>query len=413
MFHSLHPNLKIRITINFIQKLTQTAIFPFMTIYFAQQFGVTLAGVLILMTTVLSFIGSLYGGAWSDRYGRKRVLVSGEHLRLLSLVAMAFCNSAFLTAPTLTFVFFLMNNIVSGIVTPANEAILIDDSTTVNRKFLYALSYWTLNISIVVGSIAGGFLFQAHLFDLLVGAALASLVCLLLIRMRLNDTYRPQSGTSPLSWRGLYHGYAIVFRDRLFTAYLIAGVLTLSLELQLTHYLAVHFVDTFTTPQLLFGVPFEGTMLLGVLRSENTVLVLLFSFLVLKWTNPFNERSVLYTGVVLFSGGFAMLLVSDSIVIMLLGTFVFTLGELLYVPIHQALLARLMDESRRSQYLAVNGLRYRGALLIGAVSVSLYGWIPPFMMAVVYITFGATAIWLYQKVYRSLFIQSMESEQVG
>ncbi|MDL5376132.1 MFS transporter [Exiguobacterium mexicanum] len=388
MFHSLHPNLKIRISINFIQKLTQTAIFPFMTIYFAQQFGVTLAGVLIVTTTVLSFIGSLYGGAWADRYGRKRVLVSGERLGFLSLGGMAICNSTFLSDPTLTFVFFLMNNIVNGIVTPANEAILIDDSTTDNRKFLYALSYWTLNISIVVGSIVGGFLFQAHLFDLLIGAALASLACMLMIRMRLNDTYRPKPSTTPLSWRGLCHGYAIVFRDRLFTIYLIAGVLTLSLELQLTHYLAIHFVDTFTTPQSLFGVSLDGTMLLGVLRSENTVLVLLFSFLVLKWTKPFNERSVLYTGVVLFSGGFALLLVSGSVVVMLIGTLVFTLGELLYVPIHQA-------------------------LLIGAVSVSLYGLIPPLLMAVVYITFGATAIWLYQKVYRSLFVQSMESEQVG
>lgn len=413
MFNSLHPNLKIRISINFIHKLTQTAIFPFMTIYFAQQFGATLAGVLILMTTVLSFVGSLYGGAWADRYGRKRVLVSGERLRFLSLVGMALCNSTFLTDPTLTFVFFLMNSIVSGIVTPANEAILVDDSTTDNRKFLYALSYWKLNISIVAGSIVGGFLFQAHLFDLLVGAALASLACLLLIRMRLNETYRPQPSTTRLSWRGLCHGYAIVFRDRLFTIYLIAGVLTLSLELQLTHYLAIHFVDTFTTPQSLFGVSIDGTMLLGVLRSENTVLVLLFSFLVLKWTKSFNERSVLYTGVVLFSGGFAMLLVSDSVVMMLVGTLVFTLGELLYVPIHQALQARLMDESKRSQYLAVNGLRYRGALLIGAVSVSLYGVIPPLLMALVYVTFGASAIWLYQKVYRSLFVQSMESEQAS
>ncbi|MDE0564157.1 hypothetical protein [Exiguobacterium sp. B2(2022)] len=59
MFQSLHPNLKIRLALNFFQKLTQTAIFPFITIYFVRQFGATDTGPLIILTMIASFIASL------------------------------------------------------------------------------------------------------------------------------------------------------------------------------------------------------------------------------------------------------------------------------------------------------------------------------------------------------------------
>ncbi|WP_290769993.1 MULTISPECIES: hypothetical protein [Exiguobacterium] len=59
MFQLLHPNLKIRLGLNFFQKLTQTAIFPFLTIYFVRQFGTTETGPLIVLTMIASFIASL------------------------------------------------------------------------------------------------------------------------------------------------------------------------------------------------------------------------------------------------------------------------------------------------------------------------------------------------------------------
>ncbi len=40
----LHINIKIRILINFLQKVTQMAIFPFMAIYFSTQFGLKFLG---------------------------------------------------------------------------------------------------------------------------------------------------------------------------------------------------------------------------------------------------------------------------------------------------------------------------------------------------------------------------------
>ncbi|MFP3422339.1 MFS transporter, partial [Bacillus sp. SIMBA_161] len=90
-------------------------------------------------------------------------------------------------------------------------------------------------------------------------------------------------------------GYETVIKNRLFLKYLIAGILTLSLELQLTHYLATQFTETLQVVQLLH-FSLDGTSALGLLRAENTILVLLLGLVLMRWTQSISERALLYTG---------------------------------------------------------------------------------------------------------------------
>ncbi|MBG0916995.1 MFS transporter [Exiguobacterium sp. SRB7LM] len=400
MFQSLHPNLKIRLGLNFFQKLTQTAIFPFLTIYFVRQFGATETGPLIFLTMIASFITSLYGGLLSDRYGRKRVLFIGEMLRFVCFIGMAIAGSHVMNSAVLLFIFFFLSHLLSSAITPANEAILIDDSRPEQRKYLYTLSYWIMNGSIVIGSLIGGFFFEQYLLSLLVSTAFLSFGCVFFIYLKLEDHYQPVRTKSRKTTR-MWTGYETVIKNRLFLKYLIAGILTLSLELQLTHYLAIHFAETLQVVPL-FHFSLDGTSVLGLLRAENTILVLLLGLVLMRWTQSISERALLYTGVTLFSLGFAILPVSNDFSMLVLATACFTFGELLYVPIHQAMLARLIEDHLRSQYLAVNGLRYRGALLIGAISVSAYNVVSPGWMAITYICFGILAIFFYRSILKEL-----------
>lgn len=55
----------------------------------------------------------------------------------------------------------------SGLINPAGEAMLIDVSTPENRSFMYSVSYWANNLSIMIG-IMVGVVFVDYLFPLLV-----------------------------------------------------------------------------------------------------------------------------------------------------------------------------------------------------------------------------------------------------
>lgn len=55
---------------------------------------------------------------------------------------------------------------------PAMEAIVLDSTTPENRKNIYALEYWLVNMSFSIGSILGGILYLKHQFALFILLAL-------------------------------------------------------------------------------------------------------------------------------------------------------------------------------------------------------------------------------------------------
>ncbi len=71
----------------------------------------------------------------------------------------------------------------------------------------------------------------------------------------------------------------------------------------------------------------------------------------------------------------------------------------MYVPILQSLLARLIDEKKRIQYIAVNALRLRGAMLIGSLFIILDDYVSSNTISVLYALIGGTSVGLYIILY--------------
>lgn len=414
-FGELHINIKVRILINFLQKLTQMTIFPFMTIYFSRHFGLNVAGILMILTIIVALLSSFYGGYLSDLIGRKIVLYEGEKFRFITMVIMALCNSPFFFSPTLTFVAFLLNNVLIGLITPANEAILMDVSTDKTRKMLYSINYWSINLSIAIGSLIGAIFYKGHFFELLIITAVTSIFCCILIQRFIIETRPINVKATKISLPKIFSSYKEVLRDRLFLVYLIAGIFMLGLEFQLINYISVKLSRDFQE----FTLPFfektsvDGIEMLGVLRVENTALVVLLGALMLKLTNDLNEKLTLYIGSVLFTLGFVALALYNNFYILLIATCVFTIGELLYVPIHQALLVKIVDEQKRSQYIAVNSLRLRGAMLIGSLVVIFSAYFPSWTISVLYVLMGTTSIIAYSIIYSKLEQKEVLQEKIN
>jgi MFS family permease len=63
----------------FIDRLGGALIYPFLALYVTQKFqvGMTQVGVILLIFSLASLVGSLFGGAMTDRFGRKKMLLFG------------------------------------------------------------------------------------------------------------------------------------------------------------------------------------------------------------------------------------------------------------------------------------------------------------------------------------------------
>ncbi len=80
-FFALPKQIQMREWMSFVARILESAITPFMAMYYVQYFGAFWAGLLMITTKLIGFLAGLYGGHLADLWGRKKV-IAGETLVL-------------------------------------------------------------------------------------------------------------------------------------------------------------------------------------------------------------------------------------------------------------------------------------------------------------------------------------------
>lgn len=408
-FSQLHRSIQIRILTSFLSRAVGTMIFPFMGIYLTAKLGQGLAGILLMATVAIQIIGSFYGGYLADKQGRKTVMVYTQAIQLGAFLLMTLANSPFLDSAWLTFAMLAVQSAASGMMGPAQDAMLIDVSTEENRAFMYSISYWASNLSIAIGAMAGGLLFASHRFELFVALSLVGLVTLLLTIFLIEESYIPPAKAATETSRirkssfftNIAQSYKLVLSDRRFLLYSLGGLLIFSLERQTSNYVAVRLGNEFS-PRLLslgnlFSFELTGIRMLSLIQLENTLLVVGFAILATKLVNRFKlDLRLLYGGGLLYTLGYSVLGFTNSLPLILIAVMLATAGELVHVPIRQSFLAELVDRDARSSYMAINGLLFQGSKLVGALGISIGAVLPSGAMAGLFLLMGLAGLLLTQ-----------------
>ncbi|MDQ1143977.1 DHA1 family multidrug resistance protein B-like MFS transporter [Bacillus sp. SORGH_AS 510] len=375
MFRTLHPNIKIRIYTSFLSRVVGSAIFPFMAIYFTKEINVSTAGILVLIQVCVQFIAGLYGGYLADIIGRKRLMVAGEVMKVGAFACMLAVNSPIFVSPWITFIMMLLIGVSSGIVNPAAEAMLIDVSTKETRAFMYSVNYWAVNLSIMIGLMIGGWFFEHYFFELLGVLTFMSLVTLWITAAFIIDTYQVKKGAGDKTYglKPMVKSYGLVIKDWAFMAFTLGGIAILSIEFQRNNFISVR-LEKEIIPQTIhlfnsFAFDLDGIKLLSLLTVVNTMMVVLFTAVTAKWIKGKKEEPIMYVGFILFGLGYFFLAFSNSIPMLFISVVVLTIGELLYVPTRQSLLADIVDDSKRGTYMAMNGLVFQVGKMIGALGL--------------------------------------------
>lgn len=393
MWQELHPNIRKRISIQFLSRFGSSLIFPFMAIYFTKAYSEKVAGILVMINVLVSFLAGLYGGHLTDILGRRKMLVFGELLKVFTTFGILMANSPFLQAPAFTFLAMLIQNLASGLINPASEAMLVDVSNEKNRAFMYAISYWASNLSLMLGIMVGGWFFQDHLFLLILGLLFINLFTTFLTYRFIQETAEisNQQAKENFGLKSVWRSYQKVCLDQRFLWFTVGGILILAIEFQRNNYVSVHLSQEFQ-PVKNFGLVINGIKLLSLSTTLNTLLVVLLTAPIAKWLMGKNVLKTFKFGVALFAFGFALLAFSLDFWTVLLASFILSIGELLYVPTRQAQLAQLIDEKNRGAYLAVNGTIFQLGKLVAAALLIVSPYLKATGMLVVILSLGLAAI---------------------
>lgn len=380
-------NLKVRLVGEFFMNTSYWMVFPFLAIYFAEEFGKSTAGLLLVVSQVFSVAANLVGGYCADRFGRRTMLVVASIGQGFAFLLFAYANSPWLESPMLGFIAFTIAGMGGSLYWPASQAMIADVIPEKYRSDVFAIFYTTLNIAVVVGPLFGAVLFFSYRFELLLIVAVISMILGTVLRVYTNETL-PQSVID--KWQreesvGVLGAvgkqvkeYGVIFKDKLFLLFVIAGILGAQTFMQLDLLIPVFLKETIDqqTVAAFMGreLTVTGETSFGVLLSENGLLVALFTVIITRWMTRFREKWVFFMSAILYGVSMLIFPITSWFWMFVLAMAVFTFAELMVVGVQQSFISKLAPEEMRGQYFAAASLRYTIGRMIAPLSIPMTAW---------------------------------------
>ena len=402
-FMGLHRNVRVRIGLAFVHKLIDAMILTFIAIYLASRVGIATTGALILLFAVFAVFGMLLGGHLSEMWGRRPVLIVGDVIGTAFLVLMTVAYFAD-WGPLAVYFSYAIVKFGTNMALPANDSTIIDVTPPEDRKYVYTVNYWVINLALGGGALLGGFLYGSHFGAVILGGAIGMGFALLVTVLLVAET-KPEATTVPAAapaklrgWAQFTEGYRVVLADSTFRRLIIVATLVLTLEGQLSTSIGIRLSNDFGVQSVFPFGDVGGVQMLGVLKAVNTVMVVLLALQVNTLLRRLPDRARLYAGIPLYVGGFAVLAVTNTAWVLLLAVVVLTIGELMNAPVQQALLAELAPDEGRPRYMAAYYLHIRFGQVVNSLLISLSAVLSTQGMAGIYLLFGVVIVMQYRVI---------------
>ncbi len=326
---------------HFIDSLGRTILLPFFALYITQKFsvGMTEAGALFGVFSVASFVGNMIGGALTDRFGRKSIILFGLVFSGLSSLTMGFVDTL-----ALFFVLAVMVGLLADVAGPAHGAMVADLLEEEKRTEGFGLLRVAGNLAWIVGPTIGGLLAaRSYLLLFIADASFSLLTAGFVLRLIPETMPQPEQGETGDGLTATLGGYVEVLVDRPYMAFLLMTAVMNLVYIQLYSTLSVFLRDVHAVPERAFGL----------LMSVNASLVVLAQFSVTRWTKRRSPLPMMALGGLFYAIGFTMYGFVGAYPLFVLAMLIITVGEMIVIPVAQALVALLSPEDMRGRYMAV------------------------------------------------------------
>lgn len=330
----------------FIDRLGGALIFPFLSLYITVRFqvGMLVVGQLFAIYSVASLFGVFLGGALTDRFGRKKMLIFGLLVSGLSSIAMGVVDDL-----RLFFSFGALVGLLSSVGEPAGQAMVADLLPEAKRTQGYGVLRVGVNLAVTIGPAVGGLLAGISYLWLFILDAVLSAITALIVLVALPET-KPQAaaGEPPQSLLRTLGGYRVVLRDRLFVLFMLASMLVVMVYVQMSSSLPVYLRDQHAISERNYGL----------IISLNAVMVVLFQFWITRRTAGVRPMTLIWVGNLLYGIGFVLYGFVGAYPLFLLAMAIITVGEMLSSPTGQTLVAAFAPPDMRGRYMAFFGFTF-------------------------------------------------------
>jgi MFS family permease len=353
VYHEFPRLFWVVVGISFIDRIGGTLLFPFFALYITQKFhvGMTQAGVLLGISSLFGLVGSALGGALTDRFGRKKLILFGLVFSALSSLTFGLVGKLYMLYPLMMVV-----GLLSNIAGPAQDAMIADILPEKQRQEGFGILRVVGNLAWIIGPTIGGVVANVNFFYLFViDAVISCLIAAIVFRIIPETKPQPHAHEQSETFLQTVAGYRVAFKDFAFMAFIVAGMLMLVVYQQMYSSLSVYLRDN-------HGINPSGY---GFLMTSSAITVVLFQFSVsriIKYRPPFLMMAI---GTIFYMIGFFLFGVVTVYAMFVMNIVIITIGEMIVVPMSQSLAANFAPAAMRGRYMAVFGLTWAIPQTIG------------------------------------------------
>jgi MFS family permease len=348
-------------------------VLPFLSLFLVKKLGLSYqsAGVAVMLNSLAIIPGSFAGGKIADHFGR---IKSYAIFQLSAAVCLFLC--AFTKNPQIIIFLVCMSSFFNGGVRPIISAIITDVLPADKRQMGFSLSYLGINLGVSVGLLVAGFLFNHYIPLIFIGDAITSFLAVLLVLTNIKETlpdYTDSKSISDEEKSEEGNVFSVLLRRPQVLIFLIINMFINIIYIQ----------HTFSLPMMLDSVfGSSGASNYGILMSCNAVTVLAMTMLITQATRKWKALNAMAAAVLLYAVGFGMIAVISSMLLYILSTIIWTIGEIIIVTNFGVYIANNTPQNYRARFNAVSSLSWA---IGAALGTSLVGRYMDF--------FGVKAVW--------------------
>lgn len=355
-FRNLDPRLKILSMVRFVRAFGRGSTFVFLPLVFISVYHLSfiIAGLLLGFATLIMAGVQFLSGRWTDRIGRRSILVYSQIPGIVSYLAVYYS----VAVPHFLFLAigaWYSTIVINAMQYPAVQAAVADITSVSDRLSGFTLIRVMANLGIAVGPLVGAYLAAYGLQYIFLIASIATAIEVVILYLFMGETYTPPETVEDKKrlFRDTVRG------DRFFVVFIIIGILLAFFTRQRGTSLTVYTV-------VLSHLPF---MDLGAIWALNGILVVILQFPLLRMmTGKGNSMMWRGVGVVFYAASFVVLAAVPTLGILLLSMTISTVGEDFVSPTTQAIVTTIAPGYLRGSYIGVYNLiiasgSFSGALL--------------------------------------------------
>ena len=322
-------------------------------------------GLAFLISALLGAASGYFGGHLSDYLGRRPLILVSWAFQVALILGFLAAGDRELVGLGLV----CAGGLTFQVGSAANQAMIADLVPPERHEQAFASVRVAQNLGITLGPPTGALLLALGSWSTLFVGASALFFGGFLLALR----FLPSRGDYAPLEPPERHSFGVIVRDRPFVLFLVSSALAWLVYVSFEVVLPISLVGSHGFAKYTWGF----------LVVVNPIMVTFLQLRLTQWLRPVPGALKLAVGLPLMGLPFLLLPVVDAVPAVAAMIFVFVIGEMLWVPTSQAIVAGLAPEDIRGAYMGAFG------------SMSAIGFaLAPFLGLQIRGSFGDTALWV-------------------